>query len=119
MSILRNLALTLLLIALLPWGAYSGRVQASLARVETPDTAVAAGSGSVAMPGPSETVQAAWVKCRKGLAGSFRCAPDPGLLMAASPQPQARPGSSLARITLALLPEGVTPGPTPPPPRAV
>lgn len=117
MSILRTLALTLLLIALLPWGAYSGRVQASLARVETPLTAIAAGSGSVAMPGPSKTVQMAWVKCRKGLAGS-RCAPDPALLMAVSPQPQAGPGAGLEGTTV-VLPEGVTPGPTPPPPRAV
>lgn len=68
MSLLRTLITAVLLVALLPWGAYLGRVGAVH---ETATAFVAASvSGSGAFSSPPATAQKTWIKCRKVLPGS-------------------------------------------------
>ena len=105
MSLLRALAMTLLLIALLPWGAHlrpAPTLQAT--------AVVAAETASPHRPGDLA------LKCRKGLAGSS-CTAEKALA-GQSPAPPAATGGGHRPLAAArALPKGLSPRPGLPPPR--
>lgn len=110
MFVLRQIALALLLIALLPWGAYLGKAPGPPANPMAWITDLSPGAETSARPSPDQAVQKPLVKCRQGLPG-FRCGSETGTLV-----PLLRAGLEVPRgRTLAprsiLLPEGQFPSP--------
>ncbi|MEZ5755826.1 MAG: hypothetical protein R3D90_14055 [Paracoccaceae bacterium] len=104
---LRRLALLLLLIALLPWGAHL-RPAAAL-----PAPAEAAVQAAL----PEVAAQTRLPPCRKGLAGGSYCSADKALPDDPPVAPAAAPGNAGPRTTALALPRGLTPRPGLPPPR--
>lgn len=75
MSILRALLMPVLLVALLPWGAYLGRTPFLAESRAAAGLVTATPPEARAAKTPSDAIQKPSIKCRKGLPGS-PCTPD-------------------------------------------
>ena len=106
MSVFRQIALALLLIALLPWGAFVGRSAIPVADIATWTTR----AETVVRPGADQAMQKPWVKCRQGLPG-FQCSTDQGTLVKVSDGHLDTPRSGTSAPRAILLPQGQSPGP--------
>lgn len=118
MTVLRTLLITMLLVALLPWGAYlrAFSVQAgSGAPMATSSAAAQRGNAYVAL---SDTVQKSTWKCRKGLPGST-CFPDAKAILSHDGWDAPVPPRMTLLIRKELLPEGTRARPALPPPRPI
>ena len=118
MSFLRTLLIAMLLVAVLPWGAYlrgapdAAPVSLDLAMAEAhPSDAHAAIAGG-------QTAQKPAIKCRKGLLGS-PCTPEPRALPASTGIERPLTAGPFVGDGAHALPEGILERPTLPPPRHV
>lgn len=117
MTVLRHIWIALLLVALLPWGAYL-HAPPAFADAGAPAVSAVTGQGTALSDGASESVEKPVLRCRKGLPGA-PCVPDAkGFL------PQGGQDLPVAPRCVALeeggsLPSGTAARPALPPPRPV
>lgn len=104
---LRRLALLLLLIGLLPWGAHLRPAAAPQAPAEAAVQAALHDVGAQTRLPP----------CRKGLAGGSYCSADKALPDDPPVAPATAQGDHRPRASALALPRGLTPRPGLPPPR--
>jgi hypothetical protein len=117
MTTLRKLWLTVLLVALLPWGAYL-RASHFQTFPDAPAEASAANLQDSFEPAAQHwAVQKAAIKCRKGVLGSS-CSPDSKAFMTVGSPWSLGMSRQVLLATRDSLPRGMTEGPALPPPRS-
>jgi hypothetical protein len=118
MTTLRTLWLTVLLVALLPWGAYLRAASYQVHPVAPEVGSATTLQGSFESPAQHDVVQKAAIKCRKGVLGSA-CSPDSKAFVSFGSPRFPGLGRQVLLAAKDKLPSGMTEGPALPPPRSV